>query len=95
LVGLLNLIARIADRTTSATIALRAGIRGLANGEDVDVIIGRLQASTHRGDALPDGRPRLCYAAALRCLEQAGGLRREAAEWLRAARDEVRRGVRR
>jgi hypothetical protein len=51
--------------------ALRAGIRGLADGEDTSEVIARLQESTHRGDALPDGRPRLYYDMALECVRDA------------------------
>jgi hypothetical protein len=80
--------------------ALCAGIRGLADGEDVSEVIGRLNEATHRGDALPDGRPRLYYDMALGCLQDAAARDRvlewelrvrellEAEKWLWAARAE-------
>ena len=93
---------KVRERTDRA---LREGIRGLVDGEDVSEVIERLQAATHRGDALPDGRPRLYYDMALDCMRDAAGRDRvlewelrvrelmEAEKWLWAARAEWLRGM--
>ncbi len=66
---------------------LGAAIEGLEGGEDVGDVLGALWEGTRRGDGLPEGRARLCYAIALDVLGEGG--REEAARWLRAARKEV------
>jgi hypothetical protein len=66
--------------------ALCEGIRGLADGEDVGEVIERLHEATHRGDALPDGRPRLYYDMTLDWLRDAAA-RDRALEWELRARE--------
>ena len=87
---------------TDAT--LLAAVRGLvAGGEPVEVL-GRLEAATHRGDAMPPGRARECYDAAVGALERAAGTCRilewearqgrlqGAVRWLCMARVALRKG---
>ena len=85
---------RVLERTERA---LREGIEDLAGGGDVVGAVARLQAGTHRGDALPAGRARRCYEVAVRMLEEewAGEwVRGEAARWLGWAREEFRKELR-
>ncbi len=74
-------------RRTAAGQALTRAIR---LGEDPHGVIERVRVLELRG------RPRLCRNMALRCLERAGrcrrverGMRREAAMWVRRAREEL------
>jgi hypothetical protein len=69
--------------------ALGAAIEGLEGGEDAGYVLGALREGTRRGDALPEGRARLCYDIALDVLGEGG--RDEALLWLGAARKEVLR----
>ncbi len=82
--------------------ALLAAVRGLTDGGEPLEVLGRLEAATHRGDALPPGRARECYDGAVAALERAAGTCRilewearqgklhEAARWLCLARVELR-----
>ncbi len=72
---------------------LAEAIEGLEGGEDVGDVLGALREGTRRGDALPEGRARLCYDIALDALGE--GRWDEAALWLGAARKEVLREMRR
>jgi hypothetical protein len=69
--------------------ALLAAVRGLVAGGEVLEVLGRLEAATHRGDAMPPGRARECYDAGVGALERAAGTCR-VLEW-----DERQRLVRR
>jgi hypothetical protein len=57
---------------------------------DAPWMLARLREKTHRGDALPAGRARRCYDVAVGILGVGDG--REAARWLREAREEVTMG---
>jgi hypothetical protein len=53
--------------------ALLAAVRELVAGGEPLEVLGRLEAATHRGDAMPPGRARECYDEAVGALERAAG----------------------
>jgi hypothetical protein len=65
---------------------LGEAIEGLEGGEDAGDILGTLWEGTRRGDAMPEGRARLCYDVAMDVIMED---KDEAARWLVAARKEV------
>jgi hypothetical protein len=66
---------------------LRGATAELLAGYPAPGVLVRLEAATHRGDALPPGRARRCYDVAAGIMAVGDG--REAAAWLRRARDEL------
>jgi hypothetical protein len=91
------LVSVLADRSSPGEEALartdralRAAVAELLSNHPAPGMLALLREKTHRGDALPAGRARRCYDMAVGILGVGDG--REAAWWLREAREEVEKG---